>query len=1145
MDGLQLIRKQETQDNNINLVTGEVTNARTNAEPFDYDNLKQRLDAMDRNLTSAIEGLEWKPSVPTFGDIAATYPNPKEGWTVSVDDTNEIFRYDETLGQWISIMTSFSTATQTAPGLMSAEDKKKLDGLNSANYVHKNGDVMTGNLTMTNNGKFVGDLEGNSTTTGRLQTPVQINGVNFDGSMNIDITDDSKLPLVGGTVTGVINANAGVVGNLTGNASTATKLQVAKTINGVPFDGSQNIVIEDNTKLPLAGGTITGNLKVDGTITGNLDGNATSSSKLQTPRNINGVPFDGTGDINIAISQGTDVTLGGYNKPGVGGNVNAGDNINQAIGKLEVNLDGKANTVHNHSSNNVTSMNGYTISTTGGAIAPGDSLNVAIGKLEYEIKNKSVSNMTLGGYIKPNSTSPIVQGDTINQAIGKLEYGLDQKAPLVHNQPSNTINALTGYVLAGNNGAITTNDTLNIALAKLENNANGKAPLNHNQGSNTINTMAGYNKGAVGGAITQGDTLNAAIGKLEVNLDNKAATNHNQASNTINAMTGYVKPGAGGAILPGDTLNAAIGKLEIGLDDKAPLTHMHSSIQTASAVRPTSANVPIVGDRTLSMLLATSSMTTGKPNGEGYILNFNWDSTAGWTSQMFIRASDNPKVEVRGMNAGNWGNWHTLYGTNNKPTPAEIGAATSAHTHSYLPLTGGTMTGDVNTNSSINFTANNTGIKHNNNVIISNNGTSTIIGSINNSIFLRPQGYTTTTNQVTIATNGDVTANRFVGNLQGNSATTTRLQTGRRINGVLFDGTGDINIGINPANVNLNGYVKPNTGGAISPNDSFNQAFGKLEVNLDGKANTNHTHTSNNVTALTGYVKGTAGTALTVNDSLNTALSKIEVRLDGKANTNHTHTSNNITGMTGYAKPNATSAIVAGDSLNVAIGKLEFGLDGKANTNHLHDNRYLQLTGGTLTGNVNTNSSINFTNPNTGCIRVNNNLVLRNNGTSTVLSSINNTMYFRPQGDSIATNQATLDTNGNFTANKFVGNLQGNAATATRLQNARTIQLTGAVTGQANFDGSANIQINTTLATQQKGRLVRLTSRVVVNTTTKTVNIGIGAFNVNNDVLNVYLSGVRLEPTVDYTNTQSQITLTGTNNFVNGDVVSFEVIQMQ
>ena len=49
-----------------------------------------------------------------------------------------------------------------------------------------------------------------------------------------------------------------------GNANTATKLATARTINGVPFDGTQNIVIESGQGkfLPLTGGTVTGDVKV-------------------------------------------------------------------------------------------------------------------------------------------------------------------------------------------------------------------------------------------------------------------------------------------------------------------------------------------------------------------------------------------------------------------------------------------------------------------------------------------------------------------------------------------------------------------------------------------------------------------------------------------------------------------------------------------------------------------------------------------------------------------------------------------------------------------------------------------------------------------------------------------------------------------
>jgi len=61
---------------------------------------------------------------------------------------------------------------------------------------------------------------------------------------------------------------ATVTGNLTGNASSATVATTAGrftnsvNINGVSFNGSASITIEDSTKLPLAGGTMTGKLNL-------------------------------------------------------------------------------------------------------------------------------------------------------------------------------------------------------------------------------------------------------------------------------------------------------------------------------------------------------------------------------------------------------------------------------------------------------------------------------------------------------------------------------------------------------------------------------------------------------------------------------------------------------------------------------------------------------------------------------------------------------------------------------------------------------------------------------------------------------------------------------------------------------------------
>ncbi|WP_432706618.1 hypothetical protein [Escherichia coli] len=72
--------------------------------------------------------------------------------------------------------------------------------------------------------------------------------------------------------------------NTTGNAATATKLQTARTIGGVSFDGTANI--------NLPGVNATGNQ--------NTTGNAATATKLQTARTINGVSFDGSANISLS-----------------------------------------------------------------------------------------------------------------------------------------------------------------------------------------------------------------------------------------------------------------------------------------------------------------------------------------------------------------------------------------------------------------------------------------------------------------------------------------------------------------------------------------------------------------------------------------------------------------------------------------------------------------------------------------------------------------------------------------------------------------------------------------------------------------------------------------------------------------------------
>lgn len=79
-----------------------------------------------------------------------------------------------------------------------------------------------------------------------------------NGSNTVTVTTS------GLTVSGTATATT-FSGALSGNATTATTLQTARTINGVSFNGSANITVADATKLPLTGGTLSGNLTVGST----------------------------------------------------------------------------------------------------------------------------------------------------------------------------------------------------------------------------------------------------------------------------------------------------------------------------------------------------------------------------------------------------------------------------------------------------------------------------------------------------------------------------------------------------------------------------------------------------------------------------------------------------------------------------------------------------------------------------------------------------------------------------------------------------------------------------------------------------------------------------------------------------------------
>ena len=114
----------------------------------------------------------------------------------------------------------------------------------------------------------------NASGTATLAT-VDINAGNIDGTV---IGAASAAAITGTTITGT-----SFVGDVTGNADTATALATARTIGGVSFNGTANI--------NLPGVNAAGNQDTSGT--------AADATILETARTIGGVSFNGSANINL------------------------------------------------------------------------------------------------------------------------------------------------------------------------------------------------------------------------------------------------------------------------------------------------------------------------------------------------------------------------------------------------------------------------------------------------------------------------------------------------------------------------------------------------------------------------------------------------------------------------------------------------------------------------------------------------------------------------------------------------------------------------------------------------------------------------------------------------------------------------------
>ena len=172
-----------------------------------------------------------------------------------------------------------------------------------------------------------------------------------------------------------------------------------------------------------------------------------------------------------------------------------------------------------------------------------------------------------------------------------------------------------------------------------------------------------------------------------------------------------------------------------------------------------------------------------------------------------------------------------------------------------------------------------------------------------------------------ITANG-ITATSFIGALQGNADSATKLATSRYIWGQPFDGTGNI------ANVSLNLYKNPsdyNGGWArdIGVLDKDGNSLGEVGFNGSGNSLTrvyigkSWDNTWVNVLPSGNVGIGTTSPSEKLEVNGNVKATKFIGNLDGTY----------INTLTNYTKATALSAIAETDSLNTALGKLELKAD--------------------------------------------------------------------------------------------------------------------------------------------------------------------------------------------------------------------------
>lgn len=501
-----------------------------------------------------------------------------------------------------------------------------------------------------------------------------------------------------------------------GSANTATKLATARKINGVNFDGTANITIADSTKIAKGEfglGLVEGGTPLTLTATTINDAASWYSGVIR----YSDATLPGTYGHGIRIGGGTTGSNGGWFNDmlfSTGGLVSSRYKTNgtswsdwithitsENIGSQTVAAAAKlstARTIQGVSFDGTANITLPIFSTSGAGLVPARVGSTATKYLREDGTWVTPTNTTYSAMAQSEAnTGTATTGRLITAAVLKAAIQTHAPTPVNISGSSVTVSATDNRIVKPSNlsggtaslfftsvgGLNSTNDNSTygdlLALNSYKDTTGGNVnSLMFLKGSKKI-----YHYQAAYGATTWG-----TASELAYTTDNVASATKLETARLIG---GVAFDGTANINLPG--VNTTGNQNTTG--NAATATQLATARTIGGVAFNGTANINLPGVNTVGNQNTTGSaatLTTARTiNGTSFNGSANI-TTANWGTARTITIGSTGK-SVNGSANISW-------------TLAEIGAAAEGHTHSYLPLTGGTLSGDLSVTGAITATGN-------------------------------------------------------------------------------------------------------------------------------------------------------------------------------------------------------------------------------------------------------------------------------------------------------------------------------------------------------------------------------------------------------------------------------------------------------